>query len=813
MNPIKKGVNKLIRAVCSLVTNGLSQEANKPKGEKVVDPAYNALLRGAAAEGVVLLKNEEVLPFSPETPVAVFGRCQCNWFYVGYGSGGDVNPPYEISLQEAMRGRMNAYAPLLRRYDEWCHAKANVPDEGWWGHWPMHYDEMPLQQEWIDDAAEACSVALVVLGRAAGEDRENTLKPGSYYLTKQERQLLDAVTGAFAKTVVVLDCGNIIDLSWVEEYGERIAGLLYAFLGGQESCPALVDVLTGTVNPCGKLPDTIARHYMEYPSADSFGARKFSEYREDIYVGYRYFETFNPHAVLYPFGFGLSYTQFSLDCTHFCRENGKVEVEVLVKNVGAGAGKEVVQLYLAPPQGKLGKPLRQLVAFAKTPILAPGESHTVRLRVYDYDMASFDDSGASGHIDCYVLEQGEYGLWLGTSVRDVHLVGQFEEEETRCILPVSDISAPAQTFLRMRPIEQLGRLTIGWEKVEQRPSLTKHRIEAHMPKAVGYQKDKAYHFDQLRRGEISMQDFLSCLTDEECEALTRGHGFMNSPLGPEGNGGAMGGIIPSLQQKGVPAVITVDGPAGLRLKRYCSLLPSGTCLAATFNEALTRQVYEGVADELIRHGAHVLLGPGMNIHRNVLCGRNFEYFAEDPLLTGRMAAAVVMGLQGKGVGACVKHYACNNQETNRNRHDSRLSVRALREIYLRGFEYCVRVAKPWSLMTSYNLINGVWGHYNYDLATTVLRDEWGFDGVSMTDWWMQHDRSHEYPNIRDNGYRVRAGVDVYMPGSFSRAAREYRSDGTLLETVGKPDGITRGELERSAERVLRLALTVTKSKE
>jgi beta-glucosidase len=285
---------------------------------------------------------------------------------------------------------------------------------------------------------------------------------------------------------------------------------------------------------------------------------------------------------------------------------------------------------------------------------------------------------------------------------------------------------------------------------------------------------------------------------------------MGSSLGVAGNAGAFGGILPSLRDKGIPPVITADGPSGLRLRKYCALLPNGTALASTWDDKLVEELFAHIGKEMIKHGVDVVLSPGMNLHRNPLCGRNFEHFSEDPLLTGKMAAAIVRGVQSQGVSCCPKHFACNNQETKRNTNDSRVSQRALREIYLRGFEIVVKEAKPNTIMTSYNKINGVWSHYNYDLVTTVLRKEWGFDGVVITDWWMQKSKSPEFPNIKDNAYRVRAQVDVLMPGDMGHLNKKYKSDGTLLKTLGKPEGMTRAELQRTAKNVLQLILKTRK---
>ena len=282
--------------------------------------------------------------------------------------------------------------------------------------------------------------------------------------------------------------------------------------------------------------------------------------------------------------------------------------------------------------------------------------------------------------------------------------------------------------------------------------------------------------------------------------------MMGSSLGVAGNAGAFGGVIESLRKKGVPPIITSDGPAGLRLKKYCALQPCGTALACTWNTDLIEALSAKVGEEMIHYDVDVQLAPGMNVHRNPLCGRNFEYFSEDPLLSGKMAAATVRGVQSKGRAACPKHFACNNQETNRNRNDSRVSERALREIYLRNFEIVVKEAKPLTIMTSYNKVNGVWSHYNYDLVTTVLRGEWAYTGCVITDWWMQKSKSPEFPKLKNNAYRVCAQVDVLMPGDIGHIAKEYKSDGSLLEALGQADGITRAELQRTARSVLTLAM-------
>lgn len=318
--------------------------------------------------------------------------------------------------------------------------------------------------------------------------------------------------------------------------------------------------------------------------------------------------------------------------------------------------------------------------------------------------------------------------------------------------------------------------------------------------------DQGWKFSDVKNGRIDLDTFLAQLSLKELKAISRGGYIMDHPLGAKGNAGILGGVTESLRQKGISPVTATDGPSGLRLYDSCSLLPIGTLLACTFDTALVEEVYTALAGEMATRGSQLLLAPGMNIHRNVLCGRNFEYYSEDPYLTGRMAAAAVKGIQSRGASACPKHFACNNQETARTQTNSVLTQRALREIYLKGFEICVKQAKPKSLMTCYNKVNGVWGHYHYDLAQTILRGEWGYAGLVVTDWWMQYAPSPEWPNLTGNAYRVRSGVDVLMPGSRGFADRSRRPDGTLLKTFGRKNGITLGELQQSARHVLQFLL-------
>ena len=787
---LKKKIEALIQKIIDKASgSGVMQEENGANGEKFIFPNMPEKCLQSAEEGTVLLKNDNaVLPIKDEK-ISVFGRCQINYFYVGYGSGGDVNQPYEVSLIDGLKNngvRLNE--ELLAIYEKWC--ADNPINHGFWGHWPMNYPEMELSADVVKRAGENSDKAIVVLGRAAGEDRENKLEKGSYYLTDIEINMLNLVTANFDKVIVIMNCGNIVDMSWVKDYGDKISGIIYAWQCGMESGNAIANILTGKANPSGRLADTIAVKYEDYPSAKDFGNLEYNNYTEDIFVGYRYFETFAPEKALYPFGFGLGYTTFDIEPVSF-EYNENVKITVKVTNTGAVAGKEVVQIYVSAPSVKLHKAKKSLVAFKKTSELAPNESETLEFTVKPYDFASFDED-----IYSYILEEGEYVFLAGNSVKTENVAGKVTIGYT-----------VLEELSQICPVKNPFKLITG-EMTKTGDLDLKKRILDNLPKEIGFKGDKGYNLEDVKAGKISLDEFISQLDNKELEALTRGQGKMDSHYGVVGNAGAFGGIIPSLQEKGIPPIITTDGPAGIRIRKYTSLIPCGTALACTWNTPLIEELTSVMGAELCHHKSDVLLAPGMNIHRNVLCGRNFEYFSEDPLLSGKMAGAYTRGIQSGGGSACPKHFACNNQEVKRTTNDSRLTQRALREIYLKGFEICVKEASPLNIMTSYNKINGVWSHYNYDLVTTVLRGEWGYEGNVMTDWWMQKSPSPEFPSIKDNAYRVRSQVDVLMPGGVHHVEKKYKSDGTLLKGIDTPSGITRAELERTAKNVLSLALKI-----
>jgi len=788
--------DKIVNFVIGL-TGGIPQGEGHHNPVKTVMPGMPEILRQVAAEGAVLLENR-VLPLEKGTKVSVFGRVQVNHFYTGYGSGGDVNMPYAVSLLEGLRNceDLELNEELAARYEQFN--RDHPIDHGSWGTWPRHYTEMPLTETDVALAKQSSDQAVIVLGRSSGEDRENVLQPGSFYLTDDEKNMLRLVTKAFPDAVLLLNIGSVMDLSFVQEYD--FGSVMILWQGGMESGNAAADLLCGKATPCGHLTDTIAKRYEDYPSASHFGGKERNEYWEDIYVGYRWFETFGKDKVLYPFGYGLSYTAFQMDV----RPVANLTWLVTATNTGAYAGKETAMLFVKKPCGVLGNPARELEAFAKTGLLQPGESQTLTLSAAEMQLASFDDSGATGHKNCYVLQPGAYRFYLGGDVRAAMEIGTKEIAELRVTQELTEAAAPQKSFPILTAKEEAGCIHSASGMASARETHLRQRILNNLPAAVPQTGDLGYKLKDVKDGKVSLDAFVSQLTLEELEAISRGAYVMDHPLGAKGNAGIFGGVTESLREKGVPPVVTTDGPSGLRLYESCSLIPIGTLLACTFDTELLEKLFAAVGEEMLARGSDVLLAPGMNIHRNPLCGRNFEYYSEDPYLTGKVAAAVVRGIQSKGVSACPKHFACNNQEYKRSTNDSVVSQRALREIYLKGFEICVKESAPKNIMTSYNKINGVWGHYHYDLVATVLRGEWGYQGNVLTDWWMQSSRSPEFPKLRDQAYRVRAQVDVLMPGG-NRTPR-HKPDGTLLNTYGKKDGITLGEMQLCAKRVLRCVM-------
>ena len=783
------------------------------------DKEHITLSKDAAKEGMVLLKNEQhVLPLQTGAKVALFGKATFDYVKGGGGSG-DVTVAYTRNLYEgikALKGKISVYEELADFYRE------NVKEQYKAGRVPGMTIEPQVPQELLQKAKAYTDTAVISICRFSGEgwDRKSIVETenkniwaseeemarrsaeifedGDFYLTHAEQEMVNTVKQNFARVIVVMNVGGMVDTSWFHD-DAQIQSVLMAWQGGMEGGLATAELLAGEGNPSGKLSDTFARELNDYPSTYNFHeSEKYVEYTDDIYVGYRYFETI-PGAkekVNYPFGFGLSYTQFVLGESQISIEEDQIRCMVSVTNTGDMAGKEVVQAYYGAPQGKLGKAARVLCAFAKTRLLQPGETQLMTLCWKIADMASYDDCGKVCK-SAYVLEQGEYRFYIGTSVRDA-------VENATVYTAAKDI-VTQQLTSRLAPTSLTKRMLADgtYEELEttepvdtdanELEKMTTEEMEAFAPKTEGRARwrlwgdktpDKQHHFlIEAAEGKITLEEFMAQLSDEQLAEL----------LGGQPNTGVANTFgFGNLPDYGVPNIMTADGPAGLRISPECGVCttawPCSTLIACTWNPEVAQQVGAAGGAEVKENNIAVWLTPAVNIHRSPLCGRNFEYYSEDPYLTGKMASAMVKGIQSNHVGATVKHFALNNKETNRKNSDSRASERAIREIYLKAFEIIVKEANPWAIMSSYNIVNGRRTSENHELLTDVLRGEWGFAGAVTTDWWTNGEHYKE----------VAAGNDIKMATGFPER---------LMEAVHKGI-ITRAELETCAKRVLNLILKV-----
>lgn len=789
------------------------------KANQDTNSQISKLCRKAAAQGAVLLKNEDaVLPFTGNDTIAVFGRCQIEYYRSGTGSGGAVNVPYTTNLIEGLRGNQIAVnEELVDCYIQWIAKNPFDNGGGGWACEPWCQQEMPVDKVLISKAAETSNKAVVVIGRTAGEDKDNAAAEGSYFLTKGEEEMLHHVCEGFENVIVVLNVSNIIDMGFVED-NQSIKAVVYAWQGGMEGGNGIADVLVGKEVFQGKLTDTIARKVTDYPSDKNHGGSIKNVYQEDIYVGYRYFETFAKEAVLYPFGYGLSYTEFDIcDCAMKISGNG-VETKLMftckVKNTGTKySGREIVQLYVEKPANGMGRPARELIGFAKTRNLDCLEEEEIQIEIPVNRIASFDDSGVSGYKNSYVLETGEYHFHAGANIRDTVEVSvngavNWQIETTQLIMECKEALAPAESFERMRTVlGENGEITLGYESVPIRTENLRERILSNLPGAIPYTGNKGLLLKDVAEKNCTMEAFIAQLSPDDLAAIVRGEGMCSIKVTP-GTAAAFGGVSDRLLGYGIPVGCCADGPSGIRMDNgsHAAQVPIGTLIACTWDEALAEDLFACIGEEMVRNQVDTLLGPGINIHRHPLNGRNFEYFSEDPLLTGKMAAAVVRGIGSKGVHATIKHFACNSQETGRHIVNSVVSQRALREIYLKAFEIAVREGNAQSVMTSYNPVNGYWTSSSYDLNTTILREEWGYGGIVMTDWWA---------NINDvveggEGSRqrtadmVRAQNDIYMVVNNNGAEINAFGDDSIeaLDT-GR---LTIGELQRSAINICRFLM-------
>ncbi len=770
-----------------------------------------ALARKAAAEGMVLLENRDhLLPLEKGTKVALYGVGASKTVKGGTGSG-DVNERESVSIYQGMKN-----------------AGFQITNESWIMDFEERYAR--AREAWRDDILERSAgkedsteffdiysrtpfrmptggpveksdadVAFYILSRVAGEGKDRSSGAGDYVLTEEESQQLSAVCAAYDHVAVAVNTGGFVDLSFMEQFS-NIEALLYIVQPGMEGGNAFADVVSGEVTPSGKLTDSWAYRYEDYPNSATFSGNNGNVeqefYTEGIYVGYRYFDTFDV-PVRYGFGYGLSYTDFEtvFVSAKWKQEEKKFVLTAKVTNKGMDhSGKEVVQCYMTAPSGKLEKEYRRLVGFGKTSLLAPGESQEITVEVGPEELSSYCEKTPG-----WVLEEGEYVFWLGNSLDSSVPVSVLKLEKDVVLTKTKNI-APLQETLK--ELKQSGE-----KRREKYSELAKLVAESDLPvtkltdtllqREIIYRENRDFVSEEAAA-------FVDTLSTEELIALASG----DPGKAQGGNLGAAGISVPGsagetsgcARDKNLASIALADGPAGLRLMKhynvdngrivpkpfsfsleggifcpdmgedpgeryyqYCTAIPVGTLLAQTWDCGLVKELGHMVGGEMEEFGVTLWLAPGMNIHRNPLCGRNFEYYAEDPLLAGKMAAAMTDGVQSvPGCGTTIKHLACNNQEDNRMGSDSILSERALREIYLKGFEIAVRESQPMSIMTSYNLINGVHAANHHDICTDVVRSEWGFAGMIMTDWTT----TEKGPDCTASGC-MRAGNDLVMPGAFS----------------------------------------------
>ncbi len=750
---------------------------------------HAALSRKAAGEGMVLLKNNGVLPLKKGTKIALFGKATIEYIKGGGGSG-DVHTAYVRNIYDGFCEKdASVFMPLVDFYKDYVkkesvHIPSQAEIDATWSvvnamdfcqkrddmtydtFASMHVKEPAVPQELIKAASDFADTAIVTLSRFSAEGVDRRPIEGDYYLSQIEKDLLKQLGEKFKNVIVVINSGATLDCEYFANE-KSVSALLFSWQGGMEGGCAIADIIMGDVNPSGKMVDTIAKSYDVYPCKDDFWeCFDHLDYTDDIFVGYRYFETLNKDAVRYPFGFGLSYTEFQLSGKICCESEGKILAVVDVENVGNTSGKEVVQLYYSAPQGKLGKPAIELGAYKKTKLLAPGESETLALTFFVNDMASFDDLGKISNA-AYVLEKGEYKFFLGTSVRDnEQLKFIYEVKEDRVVEQLKEWCKPFKLSKRMLADGRFENLPMGEESYyygENKPSGAK-------------KPENEVMFDEVYE-TVSMDEFVSQFTLDE---------LMYFVGGQKPTGVCNTGCFGPLERLKVPAMPTADGPAGLRLDPKVGILttawPCATLLACSWNTDLIYQVGAGGGAEIRENNIAIWLAPALNIHRDPLCGRNFEYYSEDPLVAGKSAAATTRGVQSQKVAVSIKHFACNSKEANRFGCDSRLSQRALREIYLKGFEICVKEGDPWTLMSSYNLINGQHTSESYELLTEILRNEWGFKGMVVTDWGVKNDPVKE----------VKAGNDLKMHCGYPEDLKQGIDDGR----------ITRADLELCVKRIL-----------
>lgn len=788
----------------------------------------------AAEEGIVLLKNDKkILPLNISTKIGLYGAGAGKTVKGGTGSG-DVNNRSNISIYQGLKenGIQIVSEKWLANYESiYAEArrawKEKILEEAKFVENPFDaYAENPFAMPegravTAEDTVDA-QTAIYVVSRISGEGKDRRRVEGDYYLSRREREDIRFLDAQKIPTVLILNSGGPVELTDILEETENICAVLNISQLGQRGGLALANVLLGKVTPGGKLTATWARRYEDYPCAEEYsylnGKLEREEYKEGIYTGYRYFDTFGVKP-LFPFGYGLSYTEMQIRFHGMKTSGDGVEVEAEVTNTGETfSGKEVVQVYVSLPQDESGKEYRRLAGFAKTKLLKPGEKELLKIRIDRKTLAYFSEEQHA-----WIAEKGYYAVWVGNSIASLTLAAMLEVPESVILDKTNILENQTDITEEVYDRQNLSARTLKWKEKAENEKIGRY----------------IYYPEPEKRTECT------CQPENKIPAKDLLPLFYGNIAGISSNLGAAGIRVPGsagettaalYEQYGVSPLIMADGPAGLRLQQnyevdretdtvygigvlgslengylrtdethenadryyqFCTAFPVGTALAQTWDTALVEKVGIAVAEEMEEFHIDLWLAPGLNIQRNPLCGRNFEYYSEDPLLSGTMAAAMTKGVQSRpGCGVTVKHFACNNQEDNRMGVDAQVSERALREIYLRGFEIAVKESRPVAIMSSYNLLNGVHAANSVDLCTAIARKEWGFDDVIMSDW------NTTVPEDGSIPWKcVTAGNDIIMPGNAADAEniRKAFEDGKLSEEV----------VRMSAGRILNLIHTLT----
>ncbi len=753
---------------------------------------FARLCREAIPEGITLIESDGALPFSEGEKVASFGRGQFEYVKSGTGSGGRVNCDYVTTIEGELKKRVALDPEVQAFYEEYIRENPYDVSDGWQ---ISASQRQPIPAEdFVIAAAKRTDKAMFTICRICGESYDSKAEKGDWYLSDEEEATVALLAKHFKHLIVLINGGNLIDLSWVKKYS--VGTVAFVWQGGQEGGAGTVDALMGDVTPSGRLADTVPCSIESYPCCNDFGDETENVHVEDIYVGYRYFETFDRDAVLYPFGYGLSYTEFTQTVVKVENtENDKIVLDVCVKNIGKYNGKEVVQVYYEYPLTELGAPARQLVAFKKTKTLAPDEEELIKIELDVKDFASYDDSGVSGVPFAYVMEAGEYNVYVGKNVRDAEKVYTYKQNELRVVKQCRQCLAPTKQFDRLT--------RNGYKPVTTAQYDINERIKSELPTAIEITGDCGITLQDVSKGKNTLDEFIAQFDEKALSALVRGEG-MSSPKAPvPGTASCFAGVTKVWNDKGVPVVTTCDGPSGVRMESSAraTCLPTGSLIASSWNPEAFEGVFDCFADELAGYDVDVILAPGVNVHRYALCGRNFEYYSEDPCLAGAFAAKFAERFTKKGVYATLKHFAVNSQETNRCAENEVLSERAVREIYLNVFERAIKTGYVRAVMTSYNRVNGVSTSGSYDLTTSIMRKEWGYDGMVMSDWWPNIDSADRTTfNGQNLAEMVKAQNDVFMVVKDAATYEDNQAEAL------KNGLLTVGELQRSAKNILRFTM-------